>query len=258
MYGHLTSSAGFIAFTTLFYNLGSSLTVWGIRLGFRTKALIGMGSGECIRSLKVLAVQGHMCANDQQRNSHAQRNRFRTSLEPPHGSFEDVLPGNIRNTSLSNVLLFMTAVYVNYVNSETSLHFCDTRQMTQSSEGWEQIFSNMLPLGAPAAPVSGGLLHRELLPLQDLMWVLLILLHGGKPWRCRLSLSLLTVSTQTHHRSHNASVLQTQWNDTDRLPPHTGKWFRENISTSCSCFKQWLDDKDVHCPRCKAHKSPPR
>lgn len=130
--------------------------------------------------------------------------------------------------------------------------------MTHSSGGWEQIFSNMLPLGVLPTPVSGGLLHRELLPLQDLMWVLLILLHGGKPWRCRLSLSLLTVSTQTHHRSHNASVLQTQWNDTDRLPPHTGKWCREYISTFCSCFKQWLDDKDVHCTRFKAHKSPPQ
>lgn len=73
-----------------------------------------------------------------------------------------------------------------------------------------QSFSNMLPLGAQPTPVSGGLLHRELLPLQDPMWVLLILLHGGKPWRCRLSLSELTVSTQTHHRSHNVSVLQTQ------------------------------------------------
>lgn len=121
--------------------------------------------------------------------------------------------------------------------------FSDSRQMTHSSGGWEQIFSNMLPLEALPTPVSGGLLHRELLPLQDLMWVLLILLHSGKPWNCRLSLLLLTVSTQTHHRSHNASVLQTQWNDTDRLPPHTGKWWREYISPFCFCFKQWPDDK---------------
>lgn len=44
-----------------------------------------------------------------------QRNRFQTSSQPAGSRVKDTHSGNFRNTTVSDLLLFMTAVRVNYV-----------------------------------------------------------------------------------------------------------------------------------------------